>query len=102
MQEDLDPDIDDIAPWNYSIKIGGDVYPTRCPCVGDVMIIESLDADDKRKASLTKVRNILDRVFLEPKPPIDSWSPNILLRVVNRIFTHLGTTLKKNSPSDPA
>lgn len=82
-----------LCPWEFGVEQDGVHYPTRRPTLGDIVVLDSLRSG---KATLDSIRSFVESIFVDQKPNIASWDPNVMGLVLRDYAKAAVEYLRKN------
>jgi hypothetical protein len=83
MELDLQNELAALPPWNFTVKIGSKVYPTKQPTLADHETIRTIDRMKDDEAF-----EFIYSLFAEPRPPKSSLTRDSLRIVLVNVIAH--------------
>lgn len=98
----LDEIVEMIDPWEYTVRVGGQSYPTRPLTVGDLCFVESID-EGGGGVRVARLVEFAGGLFAgERKPDVGRLTPAKLKALIKGVAEYFAQRAKKNDEVEAA
>jgi hypothetical protein len=92
MKLDIDQILEHIAPWDFSVKIGGETYATRRPSIAELGALSNVAGK-----TVDQLAELIGSLFVVP-PPI-RWELPVLMAFLGGFTEYFSATTQKKELS---
>ena len=84
--------VEGLLPWDLTLTVEGQDYPTRRPTVGEVAQLETVAGMQSNADGMTVVGRIL---FAEPRPDLGAWSVESVIGAITAFTSYFNARAEK-------